>query len=351
MFSNRRLVMGVCGSVLLAAGTARPAETETLYAPPSADHVETQTLEWVAGQKVEEEAVLDEVSRLWATLPEDPAARTLLDRVIRTFTAVDAETKRFVEACRFAEPPAVPPESDLLTSNADNAFYTANLGLFYGRYLASREMYDEALQVFEQVEARYVVDPATYFFYKAVCEHELLLKSEALASLEILLTKTEDVPVSYARVAELMKYELERLRDESLDTVARLMKDVERRLGLGRGGEKVREREDKIVALLDKMIQKRQQQSGNASASAGGSGGGRGGRQSGSPAQDSRILGGSGPGEVDPEEFKQEGGWGALPPKEEARAKNLINRNFPGHYRQAVEQYFKKLAKRRAEGQ
>ena len=42
-----------------------------------------------------------------------------------------------------------------------------------------------------------------------------------------------------------------------------------------------------------------------------------------------------------------QGQWGDLPPRQEAKAKQLIGREFPSHYRQAVEEYFKKLAGRR----
>ena len=40
--------------------------------------------------------------------------------------------------------------------------------------------------------------------------------------------------------------------------------------------------------------------------------------------------------------------WGNLPPKAQAAAKNMLDRQFPPHYRQAVEEYLKKLADREA---
>ena len=39
-------------------------------------------------------------------------------------------------------------------------------------------------------------------------------------------------------------------------------------------------------------------------------------------------------------------GWGALPPKAEARARNILDRNYPAHYRKAIDEYFKRLAER-----
>lgn len=146
-------------------------------------------------------------------------------------------------------------------------------------------------------------------------------------------------------VAKLMQRDLQETEEETLGSVSRLMRDSERRLDLGRGGQKVQKVQDEIVATLDDLIKKaEQQQSGG-----GGSGSGQNNsNQSGSPAEDSTLKGATAPGEVDQKELKKQGGWGSLPPKEEARAKNLLNKEFPVHYQQAVEQYFKKLANRRA---
>jgi hypothetical protein len=37
-------------------------------------------------------------------------------------------------------------------------------------------------------------------------------------------------------------------------------------------------------------------------------------------------------------------GWGNLPPHERDEALQQIGREFPAHYREAIEQYFKRLA-------
>ena len=41
-------------------------------------------------------------------------------------------------------------------------------------------------------------------------------------------------------------------------------------------------------------------------------------------------------------------GWGNLPDRAQATAKEMINRQFPAHYRQAVEEYLKRIAQRPA---
>ena len=59
------------------------------------------------------------------------------------------------------------------------------------------------------------------------------------------------------------------------------------------------------------------------------------------------MKGSTAPGEADSKSYPKQGKWGDLPPKEEAKAKQLIGREFPSHYRQAVEEYFKKIAERK----
>jgi hypothetical protein len=60
--------------------------------------------------------------------------------------------------------------------------------------------------------------------------------------------------------------------------------------------------------------------------------------------EDSRSAGGRGPGEVRSRELGAGDAWGDLPPHDRERALQQIGREFPPHYREAIEQYFKRLA-------
>ena len=55
-------------------------------------------------------------------------------------------------------------------------------------------------------------------------------------------------------------------------------------------------------------------------------------------------MGGKGPGEVTKRNIGSKSGWGDLPPKEREEAMQQIGRDFPAHYRDAIEQYFRRLA-------
>jgi hypothetical protein len=50
-----------------------------------------------------------------------------------------------------------------------------------------------------------------------------------------------------------------------------------------------------------------------------------------------------GPGTVNPRNA-QGAGWGTLPPKERQEALQQLGKDFPAHYRAAIEQYFRRIA-------
>ena len=51
-----------------------------------------------------------------------------------------------------------------------------------------------------------------------------------------------------------------------------------------------------------------------------------------------------GPGEVDPKDIGKRDGWGNLPPKERQEVMQQIGRELPAHFRETIEEYFKRLA-------
>jgi hypothetical protein len=128
------------------------------------------------------------------------------------------------------------------------------------------------------------------------------------------------------------------------------MNDVERRLELARVGKKVRGIEDGVIASLDKLIEEMEKQQGGGGGGGGGSpgqggqGGDPQGTQSSSPATQSKAAEGKGPGDVQRRNIGEKSGWGDLPPKEREAALQQIGRDFPAHYRDAIEQYFRRQA-------
>ena len=61
--------------------------------------------------------------------------------------------------------------------------------------------------------------------------------------------------------------------------------------------------------------------------------------------KDSTPAGGPrGKGEVDPKNIGKKDGWGNLPPKERQEVLQQIGRELPAHFRETIEEYFKRLA-------
>jgi hypothetical protein len=338
--------LSLCGVLLLTAVVAAE-EAVLVYAPMSVADANAKTMASLVDRLAADDDLRQAVEEVWRLDESQASIDERFDAVMQTFYLADASVRELVETCLKQPVWLLPSSFPALEQTDRDPFYGNNVLFFFARYLAVGGAYEQALSWFEQIDPHELVDPAAYLFYRAVCQHGLLLKDEGLKSISQLLEQTEDVPARYRSLASLMRADLELVEEKSLAEVARQMKDVRRRLSLGHGGPRVQEVEQKIIATLDELIEKMESQQGGSSSSASGQGSPRG-NPSGSPMQDSQIGGGTGPGEVDPKDLGEGSDWGRLPAKEATEARNLINRQFPQHYRQAVEEYLRKLAERTA---
>lgn len=337
MFERLAVIILCLGTLCFRSENIQAAEDE-LFAPMSAEQARSQSLEWASEQGLKDRALIDAIGKLWTISDARKRPGELHQLSIQTFAKSDPATEKLLKQCQFGTLTA--PSSPLLEQDDTESFFASNLLAHVGTFMTQAEFFDEGLALFEKVKPQKLIDPASYFFHKAVCEHRLLKAKEGLESLKLLLEDTSDVPVRYSTVAGLMKADLEKLKEKSLDEVSRMMSDVERRLKLGRGGARVQKTEEEIVARLDELIKKLEQQQ-QQSQSQNGSG-----QSPAEPLPDSIIKGSTAPGEVDEREIGKKAGWGALPPKQQTKARNLIDRELPPHYRNAIEQYLRKLATR-----
>lgn len=328
----------VCGSAAPQPACAESGDDEfamrTAWQAPGYERIRRQVLAWTQAQTDDDE-IANAAAQLWpAEQPEGGPPPH--QRVVDTLARVDTTARELVEFCRRPRQSPQLPEFAILTSEKVSPLVRNNLRLLFGRWLARERLYDEAYEQLASMSAADVVDPASLLFYQAVVYHRLLKKEEALAALDLLLSVGQGVPTRYRTVATLMKADIEPLEDETLDHIARRMHDVHRRLDLGRAGKKVLDVEDGVIESLDKLIKKLEEQQ-QQQASGGGGGGG-------SPAKDSQILGGTGPGNVTKKDIGDKTSWGDLPPKQRREAMQQISKDYPPHYREIIEQYFKRLA-------
>jgi hypothetical protein len=324
-------------AALATAASADAVPKQAAWKIPDSKDVRKQVFAWLDGRGLDA-ATRAKAEKLFPANQENLAGVELLSRVVQTIALGDERARKLVDLCSQA-PSSRPPEQSWLKDPKLPAVVAQNLRLCYGIWLVQASLYDESLEQLAGLEPERVADPASLLFYQGVVYHQLLNKDAGLRAIHELLEEPEQSPRRYAAVAKLMQEDLRQLQEDSLDHIARRMDDIRRRLGLGRGDQKVRTVEDGVIKSLDKLIkdleeqQRRQQQ-----ASSGGS------SQSSKPAPDSRILELKGPGEVTKKEVGHKDGWGNLPPKQREDAMQQIGREFPSHYRDVIEQYFRKLA-------
>jgi hypothetical protein len=324
--------------------SARAAEEVEAFAtlptvqPPAARAVYQRLEAWLVKRKTDAR-VRDELRQLWLDVPQTDAS-LVLDRLAASFATVDPRARELVEACSRPRSGWHLPKVDWLAAADTPEFEADNLRLYYARWLAHEQLYDELREQVNDLAAEAVVDPATLLFCQSVAYHRLLERDAGMKAIDRLLTDVAEVPARYKIVAELMKGDLEELDPENLDHIARRMDDIRRRLALGRAGKQVRTVEDGVIASLDKLIEdmeKQQQQQQQQAA------GGAVMRPS-SPMQDSKLAPLKGPGQVDHKPIGNTAGWGDMPAREREAALQQIGKDFPPHYRDAIEQYFRRLA-------
>ena len=347
---NRRAASGLavaCGLGLMFSGLSLAQGASVVHSPPKVDDVRARVLASL-NEKNLSEPQREQVAALWMGVNDSVTPNRLLDLVIRSFALGDAEVGKLVQDCNSSPESPLPPKPELFNHPANaHPFLQANLNLFYGRCLVERRLFDEAWEILKTIDAQQVVDPASLFFFQAVSAQGMLEIKPALEAINELLTNTERVPVRYSATATLMQADLQALKEKSLGELARLMSDSERRLELGRAGEKVQGVQERIIANLDEIIKKVEQEQGGGGGGGGGGEGGNDNNPSGG-SDDSRVKGQEAPGETDKKRFENKGSWGNLPEKDLAKAKNDLNKNFPSHYEQAIEKYTNKLAGRAA---
>lgn len=331
------LAIGICWTAL--ARDTSDLQKRASWSSPTNEQVRQQLDQWLNEIKADS-AVRQRVDAVWSVPAEGTSDANLLDRVVAVIATADAQTADLIAVLQ-SNNSAPPVKFEFLFNEQTPTFVRNNLRLAYGRWLAQQSHFDEALEQLAGMTPQQVVDPAALLFYQAATYHRLLKKEECLTALDKLLENEGRLPKRFVTVAKLMDSDIRPLETDSLDEIARLMAEVRRRLNFGHAGKRVRQQEDDVIAKLDKMIKNIEDQLQKMPSSGQGSGG----PQSSNPAQDSQNLGGKGPGDVDQKRIGSKSGWGNLPFKEREQALQQISKDLPAHYREAIEEYFRKLAK------
>ncbi len=344
----RMLTLGLaatllCGPAFAADAGKKDTISFGLLQSVNAKDVEAKAKAWLTATGKFDAKSFDAV---WSS-----ADRPLVDKLADTFALGDDNAAKLLKLARDPEAPAPEGVPSYLKDTKVPSFVRANLTVAYAKALANRKVYEDALEALRLVKADQTIEPAAYFFNKAVCEHGLMMQPEATDSIVRLLEDVSEVPERYKMVAVLMHFDMQSWQDKDLGWIARKMENIHRRLNLTRGGEKTQKIEREVVVRLNEMIKEMEnQKKGNCSGGGNCPNGGEkqdgpNSMKPGNPLDDSRLGGISGPGTVDNKKFKELAQvWGKLPEKERAKAMVELTRDLPPKYRDAIEAYLKGIA-------
>lgn len=340
-----------CLLAIAAAGVAQPdAEfaTRPTWQPASIEGVQSQLNEYLKVAAIDparQTAVRDE----WAAKGNGgEGTADLLDRLAAALAKADDRVAALVDQTNSTAAPRGPiPDFAWLADSETPPLVRHNMRLYLARWLVQEGYYDDAISWMSGLTPADVAAPEALFFYRAIAHQRLVEPDQAVSLLNQLVARRDELPVRYQKLADLMLKDLAALEDDSLEHVARRMEDVRRRLALGSAGERVQTVENGVIDSLDKLIKdiedRLQRQQGGAGQASGQP-------STPTPMQDSRIAELKAPGKVDDRNIGSGAGWGNLPEKDREKALQDIGRDFPSHYREVIEEYFRRLAAEPAEG-
>lgn len=314
----------------------------------SVESAKAQAEAWL--KKSAPTADMGKFSEIWKN--ED---NSVLDKTLATLELGSADAKKILADAKDADrdaPKAVPA---IIKDEKQDKYFRANLALGFARSLTNARVYEESLEALASIKPEDTVEPGTALFHRAVAEHALIKKEDAMRTVVRLLDDVSDAPDRYKMLATIMFIDMGNWkRDEKdLANIKRLMDNSERRLGQARGGKVTQDIQKKIVFRLDELIKEKEQQAKGGGQCNGGScpnGGqgqqpGAGTTRSNSNAPDSTIMGGAGEGKVDDKKLKELAEkWGTMPEKDRARAIVEITKDLPARYRVVIEEFFKSLS-------
>ncbi len=332
-----------------AAGTpaAKPVYTFSLLKTQPADAVKPRLVAWLQLVKRFDAA---QVEAIWTP------GRGTADAALATIALGLPEATALLADARA---PGTAPSADvpaLLKDAKLDPFVRSNLAAAYAKALAGRRVYEESVAAAKLAAPEQLIDPASFFFYRAVAEHALIQRDAAVTSIVRLLDDVADAPDRYKVVATMMFFDLQQWSkdDKDLTNIGRLMDNSGRRLDLARGGPQTQEIQKKIVFRLDEKIKEleakakgqAQGQPGDQPCPGGGppGSGAPGSGPPNAPMQDSVGGNDSGPGQVDLKKLRNyEQVWGKLPEAERKKVTQDFIREMPPKFKPMIEDYFRSL--------
>jgi hypothetical protein len=192
--------------------------------------------------------------------------KTVMTKVLETIALANPAAQKALDEARDVTADA-PTKVPAVIADEKDAFVKTNLGAAYARGLAGKKVYEEALAAVADAKPEELVDPAAFFFFKAVAEHatagyQKTKKLDAMNSIVRLVDDVTDAPDRYRVVATQMFFDIQAWSkdDKDLSNIGKLMDNSGRRLDLARGGSTTQDIQKKIIFRLDEKIKELENQ-------------------------------------------------------------------------------------------
>lgn len=325
---------------------------------PAAVAVRQEFVHWLETQNLAEPQQRNELLAGWSkTEPELKLSGTVLfELTIESLRLALPAVSTYLDACDvlawqelpFGQPVVLPQVPlQIYLGDSGTKYLYASLRYYLALRLVQSRLYDEAVPILDEMTPENTIDPVGVLVTRAIICHHLGQSEKGLTALEELKTVTDPLaPRRFTELAKLLEFDLKNDKKEDEENapekISKKMNDVRRRLGKGRTDDGTQKAENGVLKSLDQLIEKieeqaqQQQQNQNSQSDQG--------QQANNPADDSRILKQKAPGNADRRDFNSEGQWGDLPPQEREEALLRIDKGFPAHYRDIIEQYFREMA-------
>jgi hypothetical protein len=234
-----------------------------------------------------------------------------------------------------------------------NTSIAVNAAAYQIKSLVALDCFREAGRLIEDLAARgdnivaeYSYLAAEVDFIRAGCLLAELEYEGAHAAFGRFLKDHQDGDPRLLAEAEKILTELASRRPGGLGEIADLMGHCGRRLSHGDSGDEVQGHQQRIVELLDRLIEESEKQEQSDAEIEGQEDSRSQALQS--PMQQSQLPGASPEG--DPGGLDRSGNpgeaWGRMPPEQRERILQALDDQFPSRYRRLVEQYYEELAKK-----
>jgi hypothetical protein len=204
--------------VLVTSGIALAQDKRATFGAlesTSPEDAKSKLAAWLKEVGKSDPATLQKLDTIWKD-----SSRSILDRAADSFALGDATAAKVINEARDASAPAPVVLPAVFKDEKLSAFYRANLGLIYAKALMNRRVYEEALDTLRLFGPDQTLDPASFLYHRAACEHAMRQKADANKSITRLLEEGGAIsPERYKTVATLMLLDMHTRKDKDLGAI------------------------------------------------------------------------------------------------------------------------------------